>query len=89
MLEQSVVDRFAAALPAAVGRFDSGTVQQVTPEQVVGGIGSRSYPATMDDAGRTEFLGRVRERLAIHPDTAGRQRLELPHRTRTYRLVLR
>ncbi|WP_369140584.1 class I SAM-dependent methyltransferase [Modestobacter versicolor] len=87
--DQGVVDRFAAELPATVEVFDSGVVQQVTPEQVVAGIGTRSYVATMDDDRRTAFLGRVRELLAAHPDTAGRDRLELPHTTRAYRLTPR
>jgi SAM-dependent methyltransferase len=85
--DQGVVDRFAAELPATVEVFDSGTVQQLTPEQVVGGIGTRSYVATMDDAGRDRFLGRVRDLLGTHPDTRGQERLELPHTTRAYRLT--
>jgi SAM-dependent methyltransferase len=87
--DQTVVDRFAAELPAEVAVFDSAVAQQVTPEQVVGGIGTRSYVATMDDARRTEFLGRVRALLAEHPDTAGRPVLELPYTTRAYRLTPR
>jgi SAM-dependent methyltransferase len=84
--DQGVVDRFAAELPATVEVFDSGTVQQLTPEQVVAGIGTRSYVATMDDAGRAEFLGRVRDLLAGRPDTRGRPELELPYTTRAHRL---
>jgi len=87
--DQGVVERFAAELPADVEVLDSGTVQQVTPEQVVGGIGTRSYVATMDDDRRTAFLGRVRDLLATHPDTRGRERLELPYTTRAYRLTPR
>jgi SAM-dependent methyltransferase len=87
--DQGVVDRFAAELPATVEVFDSGTVQHVTPEQVVRGIGTRSYVATMDDAGRARFLGAVRELVATHPDTRGRDRLELPYTTRAHRLTLR
>ena len=87
--DQSVVDRFAAALPATVQTFGSGTVQQLPPEQVVAGIGTRSYVATMDDAGRSRFLDRVRALLATHPDTAGRARVELPYVTRAYRLTPR
>jgi SAM-dependent methyltransferase len=87
--DQGVVDRFAAELPATVEVLDSGIVQQVTPEQVVDGIGTRSYVATMDDARRAAFLGRVRHLLADHPDTRGRDLLELPHTTRAYRLTLR
>jgi SAM-dependent methyltransferase len=87
--DQGVVDRFAAELPADVVAFDSGTVQRVTPEQVVGGIGNRSYVATMDDAGRKRFLGAVRDLLATHPDTRDRDQLELPYTTRAYRLTPR
>jgi SAM-dependent methyltransferase len=87
--DQGVVDRFAAVLPAAVEVVDSGTVQDLTPEQVVAGIGTRSYVATMDDAGRDRFLGRVRDLLATHPDTRDRQRLQLPYATRAYRLTPR
>jgi SAM-dependent methyltransferase len=84
--DQGVVDRFAAELPATVEVFDSGTVQHVTPGQVVGGIGTRSYVATMDDVGRAQFLGRVRDLLATHPDTHGRDQLDLAYTTRAYRL---
>lgn len=87
--DQEVVDRFAAELPAAVETRNSGITQQVTPEQVVGGIGTRSYVATMDDAQRTAFLGRVRDLLATHPGTRGRDRLDLPYTTRAYRLTPR
>ena len=85
--DQEVVTRFAAELPARVEVFDSGTVQQLTAEQVVAGIGTRSYVATMDERGRAEFLGRARDLLAAHPDTRGRDQLELPYTTRAYRLV--
>jgi hypothetical protein len=39
----------------------------------------------MDDDRRAEFLGRVRELLATHPDTRGREVLDLPYRTDAYR----
>ena len=87
--DQGVVDRLAAELPATVEVFDSGTVQELTPEQVVAGIGTRSYVATMDDAGRNRFLGRIRGLLATHPDTRGLARVELPYNTRAYRLTPR
>jgi SAM-dependent methyltransferase len=87
--DQAVVDRFAAELPASVEVFDSGTVQHVSSEQVVRGIGTRSYVATMDDAGRARFLARVRDLLDTHPDTRGRDQLELPYTTRAYRLTPR
>ncbi|MEU2351090.1 class I SAM-dependent methyltransferase [Modestobacter sp. NPDC049651] len=87
--DQGVVAAFAAALPADVAVADSAVVQTVTPDQVVAGIGTRSYVATMDAARREEFLGRVRELMATHPDTRGRSVLELPHTTRAHRLTLR
>ena len=87
--DQSVVEDFAMALPADVAVFDSSVVQSVTPAQVVGGVGTRSYVATMDAEHREEFLGRVRDLLAGHPDTRGRDRLELPYTTRAYRLTPR
>ncbi len=84
--DQGVVDAFAQALPARVVHARSAVVQRVTPEQVVGGIGTRSYVATMDDAEREAFLSGLRDLLARHPDTRGRSVLELPHRTDAYRL---
>ena len=87
--DQGVVAEFARALPADVETYGSGTVQRVTPEQVVGGIGTRSYVATMTAEAREEFLGGLRRLLAGHPGTAGRAVLELPYRTDAYRLTPR
>jgi SAM-dependent methyltransferase len=87
--DQGVVQRFAAELPADVEVFDSAVVQRVTPEEVVRGVGTRSYAATMDEVTRAEFLGRVRALLATHPDTRGRAVVELPYTTRAYRLTPR
>jgi SAM-dependent methyltransferase len=87
--DQGVVAQFAAALPADVAVHDSQLTQSVTPEQVVGGIGTRSYVATMDADRRAEFLGRVRDLLATHPDTRGREQLQLPYATRAFRLTPR
>lgn len=87
--DQGVVDTFAAALPADVEVLDSAVVQTLTPEQVVAGIGTRSYVATMDAHRRAAFLGRVHDLLAGHPDTTGRFVLELPYTTRAYRLTPR
>ena len=64
-------------------------MQRLTPEEVVGGIATRSYVAVMDDGTRAEFLAGVRDLLADHPDTRGRDELELPYRTRAYRLTPR
>ncbi|TFV66302.1 SAM-dependent methyltransferase [Blastococcus sp. CT_GayMR20] len=87
--DQRVVDRFAEQLSAEVVVAESGIVQTVTPEDVVAGIATRSYVAVMDDARRAEFLAGLRELLAGHPGTRGRELLELPYVTRAYRLTPR
>jgi ubiquinone/menaquinone biosynthesis C-methylase UbiE len=87
--DQRVVEVFLRLLPAAGERFESGIVQTVTPEEVVAGIGTRSYAATMDEAERATLLDRVRSLLAAHPDTRGRAQLELPYVTVAHRLVPR
>jgi SAM-dependent methyltransferase len=87
--DQTVVAAFERELPADSTCRESGIVQTVTPEQVVGGIATRSYVATMDTAARERVLGRVRDLLATHPQTRGRAVLELPYRTAAHRLAPR
>jgi SAM-dependent methyltransferase len=87
--DQGTVARFADLLPADVATTRSRVVQTVTPEQVVAGIGTRSYAATMDPGARAAFLGGIRDLLATHPDTRGRDVLELPYRTDAHRLTPR
>jgi SAM-dependent methyltransferase len=85
--DQDVVESFAAALRADVTVAESGVVQRLTPEEVVGGIATRSYVAVMDEERRAAFLDGVRELLATHPDTRERELLQLPYRTTAYRLA--
>jgi SAM-dependent methyltransferase len=85
--DQRVVEDFARELGAHVERFRSGIVQRITPQQVVDGIATRSYVATMDDARRAAFLAEARAVLDTHPDTRGRDLVELPYRTDAYRLT--
>ena len=85
--DQTVVERFVSELDATAQCLETGIVQAVSPEQVVAGIATRSYAATMDAGARERFLGRVRDLLATHPDTRGRTRLELPYVTAAHRLV--
>ncbi len=87
--DQGVVTAFAAALPADVATAGSAIVQRITPEQVVAGIGTRSYVATMTPDARATFLDGIRDLLATHSDTAGRAVLDLPYRTDAYRLTPR
>jgi ubiquinone/menaquinone biosynthesis C-methylase UbiE len=85
--DQTVVDDFARLLPAADEFLESSVAQTVTPQQVVRGIGTRSYVATMDPAEREAFLGRVADLLDTHRDTRGRDLLELPYVTVAHRLT--
>jgi len=87
--DQGVVDEFAAELTADVAVLESGVVQRLRPEEVVAGIATRSYVALMDEERRADFLARLRQLLAGHPDTRGRELLELPYVTRAYRLTPR
>ncbi|WP_448625651.1 class I SAM-dependent methyltransferase [Geodermatophilus sp. URMC 64] len=84
--DQTVVAGFAQELGARDEYFESGIVQIVTPEQVVAGIATRSYVATMADPAREAFLGRIRDLLATHPGTRDHAVLELPYVTTAHRL---
>ena len=87
--DRGVVDRFAAELGADVQVTESGITQRVAPDEVVGGIATRSYVALMGGARRAEFLAGIRDLLAGHPGTRGRQEIDLPYRTHAYRLTPR
>lgn len=84
--DQGAVAAFARALPARVTHARSSVVQRVTPAEVVGGIGTRSYVATMDAPAREAFLAGLHDLLAHHPDTRDRAVLDLLYRTDAYRL---
>jgi len=84
--DQTVVEQFTRELGVTEQCLESRIVQTVTPEQVVAGIATRSYAATMDPDTRERFLDRVRHLLATHPDTRGRTRLDLPYVTAAHRL---
>ncbi|SDY03031.1 Methyltransferase domain-containing protein [Geodermatophilus africanus] len=85
--DQGVVEAFARALGARVEHHRSGIVQRLGPEQVVAGIATRSYVAMMDADRREQFVGEVRAVLDTHPDTRGRDLVDLPYRTDAYRLT--
>ena len=50
---------------------------------------SSSRVAVLDDAGREAYLDQVRDLLATHPDTRGRDELDVPYVTTAWRLVPR
>jgi SAM-dependent methyltransferase len=84
---QAVVDAFAAELGAAVVTRSTRWVHRVPPEAVVGRVASSSRVAVLDDAGRDAYLGQVRALLSDHPDTRGRDELDVPYVTTAYRLT--
>ena len=86
---RAVVDAFALRLDAEVTTRTARWVQRVPLEAVVGRVASSSRIALLDDAGRQAYLDRVRELLAGHPDTRGRDELDVPYLTTAYRLVPR
>jgi SAM-dependent methyltransferase len=87
--DQTVVEDFARLLPATDECAESAITQRLTHQAVVAGIGTRSYVATMSAPERESFLHRVADLLATHPDTRGRELIELPYVTAAHRLTPR
>lgn len=87
--DQSVVEAFAAALPADVEVAESAVAQHLTPDEVVQSFATRSYVAVMPDDQRRRFLASLRRTVDTHPDSTGRPSLEVPYRTHAYRLTPR
>ncbi|MBT1635648.1 class I SAM-dependent methyltransferase [Clavibacter michiganensis] len=63
-------------------------VHPLAPEDVVALAGSISRVITLPDDERARVLDDIRTLLAGHPDTAGREALELPWRADAYRAQL-
>jgi SAM-dependent methyltransferase len=86
---RAVAGALARALDADLQVHEAVAVQHQTPEQVVAGLATRSYVATMAQPRRERFLGSVRELLHAHPDTRGREVVEVRHVSSAWRLVPR
>jgi len=86
---QAVVGAFAVQLGAVVATRTTRWVHRVPPEAVVGRVASSSRIALLDEPGRDAYLGQVRELLATHPDTRGRDELDVSYLTSAYRLIPR
>jgi SAM-dependent methyltransferase len=54
--------------------------QPITPDGVVQRVASVSHVAVLPDAEREAVLDEVRELVATHPDSSGRDELEIPYR---------
>jgi SAM-dependent methyltransferase len=74
---RGVTDAFVRELDADLETYESVAVQRQTPDDVVAGLATRSYVATMSEQRRADFLGSVRDLLATHPDTRGREVVEV------------
>jgi SAM-dependent methyltransferase len=72
-----------AAVHPGVARADVPHRVTSTPEQVVELVSTFSYVRLRPDADRV--YDEVRELLATHPDTRGKQLVEVPYVTATYR----
>jgi SAM-dependent methyltransferase len=86
---RAIVEAFAAQLDAEVEVSSTRWVHRVPPEAVVGRAASSSRVGLMDDAARAAYLGRVRDLLDRHPDTRGRDELEVDYVTNAWRMVPR
>ena len=74
---RGVTEAFVRELDADLQTYESVAVQRQTPDDVVAGLATRSYVATMSEQRRDDFLAAVRELLATHPDTRGREVVEV------------
>jgi SAM-dependent methyltransferase len=86
---RTVADAFARELDADLTDTESVFAQRATPDEVVAGFATRSYAAAMTEERRAAFLGEIRELIATHPDTRGREVVELPHVVSAFRLTPR
>ncbi len=60
----------------------------MTAEEIVDLFASRSYLITLSPEERAEALQQVRALVMTHPDTAGRQQINMPYVTRAFRAEL-
>jgi SAM-dependent methyltransferase len=86
---QAIVDAFAAQLGADVDVHRARWVHRVPPEAVVGRAASSSRIGLLDDPARRAYLNSVRDLLDTHPDTRGRDELEIDYVTQAWRMVPR
>jgi len=66
-------------------RHETSWTRPMTPEDIEAMIRSRSYVIEAEPQVRERILGDVRDLLAGHPDTAGRELIEMPYVTRAFR----
>jgi SAM-dependent methyltransferase len=86
---RAVSEAFVRELDADLQTYESVAVQRQTPDDVVAGLATRSYVATMSEPRRADFLAAVRELLATHPDTRGREVVEVRLVSSAWRMLPR
>ena len=65
-------------------RSEFPNAQDVDVEQVLQRVASTSFIATLPDSERERLAARVRDLVATHPETHGRDRFRMGHVTRIY-----
>lgn len=85
----AVAADYAAELRAEVTAHTTRWVHRVPPDAVVGRAASSSRIALLDEAGRRDYLGRIRELLATHPRPGGATGVEVTYLTNSWRLTPR
>lgn len=86
---RGVTDAFVRALDAELETYESVAVQHQAPGDVVAGLATRSSVATMPEQRRSDFLDSVRELLSIHPDTRGRDVVDVRLVSSAWRMLPR
>jgi SAM-dependent methyltransferase len=85
----AVVAAFAAELGGSVVAHTTRWAHRVPPEAVVGRAASSSRVALLDEAARAAYLEEIRDLLATHPQTRGRDQLDVAYATSAWRLTAR
>jgi hypothetical protein len=86
--EQEMVSRGGPRVPAPLvpaGHHEYRWTVAMTPEDLESMIRSRSYLINADPDTRDAIVAAARRLVRDHPDTAGRDVLQLPYVTHSYR----
>lgn len=87
---ERMIETDAVAVAAPFGPLERTEVRWTRPmtvDALVAMVESRSYVIALSPQERAGVLDGVRELVATHPDTAGRETIDLPYRTTGFRTV--
>jgi SAM-dependent methyltransferase len=85
---ERIIDSGSVAVAAPFGpleRRDSRWSRPMTVDRLVAMAASRSYVIALEEGEREDLLLAVRAMLETHPDTAGRDTIDLPYVTSAFR----